>query len=162
MTTIQFEIEGQRFEVKRLDPDEACLSIEIVGKALGPALLAVFDIPQGVIAALGTEEGMKSPEVIKFLAPVLTTLVTNASQVAQLFKLFLPGAKFDRGRNGTFIDLKPFQDEVFGGRTDKTLAFVVQCVRAEHTCFLGGPNVLGELFLQMVGSASASPPAPKP
>lgn len=162
MTAIQFDIEGQRFEVKRLSPEDACLSVEIIGKSLGPALLAVFEIPQGVIAALGTPEGLGNPEVVKFLAPILTTLVSNASQVGQLLRLFLPGAKFDRAGNGQLVELKPFQDEVFGGRTDKVLSFVVQCVRAEHACFLGGRNALGELFRQLVGSGSASPTAPTP
>lgn len=158
-STVQFDIDGQRFEVKRLEPGDACASVEIVGKALGPALLAVFDIPKEVVSSL-MEEGAQSPAVVQYLAPILTALVSNASQVAALFKLFLPGAKFDRSRNGTLVDLKPFQDEAFGGRTDKLLAFVVQCMRSEHTCFLGGSNVLGDLFNQLIGSASESPTAP--
>lgn len=157
--TIQFEIDGQRFEVKRLEPTDACASIEIVGKALGPALLAVFDIPVEVRASL-MAEGAQSPVLMQFLAPILSALVSNASQVAQLFKLWLPGAKFDRDRNGTFVELKPFVDDVFGGRVDKVLAFVVQCMKSEHTCFLGGANVLMSLFNQLIGAGSASPTAP--
>lgn len=157
--TIQFEIDGQRFEVKRLDPDAACESVELVGKALGPALLAVFDIPKDVLNSLLTE-GAQSPAVVQFLAPILSALVSHASHVAALFKLWLPGAKFDRDRNGVFVDLKPFVDDVFAGRVDKLVAFVVQCMKAEHTCFLGGPNVLGTLFLQLLGTPSGSPTAP--
>lgn len=145
----EFTIEGTRFEVRRLSPEDACLSLELVSKALGPAALAVF-------AAKGKEEGAGEGD----LASIFTALLGNASQISALLKLFLPLAKFDRASNGTMVELKPFASEVFGGRVDKMIAFVAHSVRAEHACFLGGPNALGELFTQLTGTAFAFPTAP--
>jgi hypothetical protein len=138
----QFELEGRRFEVKRLSPDDACLSLELIGKALGPAAIAVL--------------GGEAPDYGK----VLTALLSNASQISGLLKLFAPAAKFDRAGNGTMVELKPFVSDVFAGRVDLMVAFLAHCVRAEHSCFLGGPNVLAELLQQMTASASESPRAP--
>lgn len=137
----EFEIEGRRFEVKRLGPDEACLSIELLGKALGPAALALFSGDQVDTGKL------------------FTALLSNASQISVLLKLFLPVSKFDRGGNGVMIDLKPFVGEVFAGRVDLMVAFLVHAVRGEHTCFLGGPNALAEL-LTGLASSSVSRTAP--
>ncbi len=138
----EFELEGKRFEVKRLGPDEACLSIELLGKAIGPAALALF-----------------SGEAVDY-GKLFTALLSNASQISALLKLFLPVSKFDRGGNGIMIDLKPFVGEVFAGRVDLMVAFLVHAVRGEHTCFLGGPNVLTALLAQLVGNTSASRTAP--
>jgi hypothetical protein len=138
----EFELEGRRFEVKRLSVDDACMSLEVLGKALGPAAVAVL--------------GGEAPDYGK----VLTALLSNASQLSVLLKLYLPVSKFDRAGNGVMVDLKPFSSEVFGGRVDLMVAFLAQAVRAEHACFLGGPNVLAELVQELVGTASASPTAP--
>lgn len=138
----QFEIEGRRFEVKRLGPDDACLGLELLGKALGPAAIAVL--------------GGEAPDYGK----VLTALLSNASHISTLLKLFTPVAKFDRAGNGTMVDLKPFTGEVFAGRVDLMVAFLAHCVKAEYSCFLGGPNVLGELLQQLSPTAFASPRAP--
>lgn len=140
----EFELEGRRFEVKRLNPDDACMSLEVLGKALGPAALAVF--------------GGSDPDYAK----VLTAFLANASQISTLLKIFAPVAKFDRAGNGVMVDLKPFVGEVFAGRIDLMIAFLAHAVRGEHSCFLGGPNVLEELFTQLGGSASASLTAPTP
>lgn len=147
----EFTIEGTRFEVRRLSPEDACLSLELVSKALGPAALAVF-------AAKGKDDGAGDSD----LANIFTALLSNASQISALLKLFLPLAKFDRGGNGILVELKPFAGEVFGGRVDKMIAFVAHSVRAEHACFLGGANALGELFQQLTGSAFSFPTAPTP
>lgn len=147
----EFEIEGTRFVVKRLDPEAACLSLEIVTKALGPAALAVFAAKDKA-----AEDGADAAD----LAHIFTALLSNASQISALFKLFLPGAKFDWKGNGTLVELKPFVGDVFGGRVDKMIAFCAHAVKGEHSCFLGGPSVLGELLQQLTGSASPSPTAP--
>ena len=138
----EFELEGRQFEVKRLGVEDACMSLELLGKALGPAALAVMG--EGAL-----DHGK-----------ILTALLSNASQIAALLKLFLPYAKFDRAGNGVMVELKPFAGEVFGGRVDLMIAFLAHGVRAEHACFLGGPNALAALLPQLSASASESPTAP--
>lgn len=138
----EFELEGKRFEVKRLSPDDACLGLEVLGRALGPAAAAVL--------------GAGAPDY----GAILQALLVQASQAAVLLKLFAARAKFDRAGNGTLIDLKPFLDEVFGGRVDLVIAFLVHAVRAEYACFLAGKGALADLAAQLGASASPSPPAP--
>jgi hypothetical protein len=142
VSATEFELEGRRFTVERLKVDDACLSLEVLGRALGPA----------AVAALGGG----SPDY----GAILSALLANASHISTLLKIFAPRSKFDRGINGTMVDLKPFLDEVFAGRVDLMIAFLVHAVKAEHGCFLGGPNALGQLLEQLVGKPSASQPGP--
>ncbi len=154
MTATTFDLEGRRFEVQPLPPEDSCLGIEILGKALGPALMSSLS---GVEAGMSVEEiGAK----LDFSA-IVPALVGQASKLSALFKLFLPCSKFDRQRNGNLVELKLFTDEVFGGRVDLLIAFLVHAVRAEYTCFLGGSNALGPL-LAAFANTSKSLPAPTP
>lgn len=155
----EFELEGRRFQVKRLDTDAACASLELVCKAVGPAISAVFEADPEVLATIG-EEGADSKALGPVLSNVLVSVLSNASQISALLKVFLPVSKFDRGGDGKWVDLKPFVGEVFAGRVDLVIAFLAHAVRAEHSCFLGGHNALAELVTQLTGSASASRTAP--
>jgi hypothetical protein len=141
----EFELEGKRFEVKRLSPDNACLGLEVLGRALGPAAAQVLGLGDGAPPDYGA---------------ILQALVTQASQLSRLLELFAPRAKFDRSGTGSMIELKPFIDEVFGGRLDLLIAFLVHSVRAEYACFLAGSGALGPLLAQLGGSGSPSPKAP--
>lgn len=138
----EFELEGKRFEVKRLSVDDACQGLEVLGKALGPAAAQVLG---GGSLDYGA---------------ILQALVTQAGQLSVMLNLFAPRAKFDRGGNGILVDLKPFLDEVFGGRVDLILAFLVHAVRAEYASFLSGSVVLAQLLEQLGASGSPSPQAP--
>lgn len=146
----EFELEGRRFEVKRLPTDDACLGLEVLGKLLGPAAFEVLSVRSG--------EGEEAPPIN--YAAIFGALLGQASQIATLLKLFAPRARFDRAGNGTMVDLKPFLDEVFGGRVDLTIAFLTHAVRSEYACFLGGTNALAALLAQLGGTASPSPKAP--
>lgn len=151
-STAEFELEGRRFEVKRLSPDDACLGVEVLGKVLGPAAYEVLSTMGGPgEAGEGTEPNY---------AAILQALLANASQISVLLKLFAPRAKFDRSNNGTLVELKPFVEEVFGGRLDLMLAFLMHAARAEYACFLGGSGALASLAA-LAGTKSASPTAPK-
>jgi len=147
--TSEFSIEGRRFEVRRLSPEDACLGVETLGKTLGPAAAEFF---------LGDELDFKSLTPAQ-LAKLIIPLIKNASGLSALLKLFAPVSKFDRGGNGILVDLKPFTDEVFGGRLDVLLVFLVNAVRAEYAVFLGGGGALVPFLEQVVGK-SASPTAP--
>ncbi len=142
--TSEFTIDGRRFELRHLSPEDACLGVEALGRAVGPAVIALF---------AGEKPSMDQ------VTAVIFPLVSNASQLSTLLKLFTPVAKFDRGGNGILVELGPFVDEVFGGRFDVLIAFLVHAVRAEFAIFLGGGGALVPLLKQVVGK-SASPKAP--
>jgi hypothetical protein len=150
----EFEIEGRRFQVKALAPEDSCLGLEILGKLLGPAMLSALT---GVTAEMTAEEIGERLNVGSLVA----SLVGQASQLAALLKLFAPVTQFDRANNGNWVDVKLFTGELFGGRMDVLVAFLVQAVRAEYTCFLGGSNALGPL-LAAFAKPSKSPTAPTP
>lgn len=141
-TTSSFTIEGRRFEVSRLSPEDACAGFEVLGRAFGASAVALL---------IG-----EKPDPVG----LMQGLVNNASKLSVMLGLFLPKAKFDRGNNGILVDLKPFADEVFGGRLDVLIAFVVQAVRAEYATFLGGSPALVELVAAFGVSSSESPTAP--
>jgi hypothetical protein len=140
----EFELEGRRFEVKRLSVDSACRGLEVLGKALGPAASQVL--------------GGGTPDY----GAILQALVTQASQLSVLLNLFATRAKFDRGNNGVMVELMTFTDEVFGGRVDLIIAFLVHAVRAEYASFLSGSGALGQLLEQLGGSDLPFPKAPTP
>lgn len=157
--TAEFKIEGRRFEVSRLGPDETCQGLEVLGRVLGPAALQVLSAPEEGEA---TDESAAGTKPKPNYAAILQALLVNASQIAVLLKLFAPRAKFDRANNGILVELQPFTDEVFGGRVDLMIAFLFHAARAEYGCFLGGGSALASLLAQAGGSSSASPPAPTP
>ena len=152
MGATEFTLEGHRFEVQRLSPEDACMGFEVLGKALGPALSAVL---------LSKAEGDAEAEID--FAGLLQSLMTQASQIMVLVRLFAPGTKFDRSGDGIMVDLRPFlkgRGEIFEGRIDLMIAFLVHAVRAEYAVFLGGNNALTALLPKAPESASASHPEP--
>lgn len=128
-----FEIEGRTFELKHLDIDEACAGLEVLAKALGPAL--------GAAALDGTVNE----------AGLVTALLGQASQVSVLLRKFAPAAKISRKPDGAFetggamVDLKPFLSDVFTGRVDLMIAFLAKAVEFEYGAFLGGAPALAAL-----------------
>lgn len=162
MSATEFELEGIRFEVKRLSLEDTCASLEILGKVLGPVALEV-------LSSKG-EPGAEDSGAVVSLRPamyasLITTFLSNASQIAVLTKLYAPYAKVNRQMNGTYVgalmvELKPFLNDVFAGRIDLMVAFLVVVARAEHGCFLGGTNVLEQLMGLLGASTSKSPTGP--
>ena len=154
MSATEFELEGIRFEVKRLSLEDTCASLEILGKVLGPVALEVLS---------SKDMGAAPPAAL--YAQLLSTFLSHASQIAVLLKIFAPYSRMNRKMDGTYggammVDLKPFMGDVFGGRIDLMVAFLVNAVRAEHACFLGGTNALEQLLVQLAGSTSKSPTGP--
>lgn len=148
----EFELEGRRFEVQRLSPEDACMGIEVLGKALGPALSTLL---------LSKAEGDEEAKVD--WAALLNSLLSQASQVMVLVRLFAPVTKFDRNQNGSMVDLKAFlkgRGELFEGRVDLMIAFLVHAVRGEYSAFLAGNNALAALLPKAPVSASGSPTEP--
>lgn len=148
----EFELEGRRFEVQRLSPEDACMGIEVLGKALGPALSTLL---------LSKAEGDEEAKVD--WGALLHSLLSQASQVMVLVRLFAPVTKYDRNQNGSMVELKAFlkgRGELFEGRVDLMIAFLVHAVRGEYASFLAGNNALAALLPKAPVSASGSPTEP--
>lgn len=133
-----FEIEGRSFELKHLGIDEACEGLEVLAKAIGPAL------SQAALDGAVNE------------AQLVTALLGQASQVAVLVRKFAPAAKVSRSLDGSaggplMVPLKDFLGEVFTGRVDLMIAFLAKAVEFEYSAFLGGAPALAGLI-----------PTPKP
>lgn len=123
-----FELEGQRFEVQRLKIDDACLGLEVLGRALGPAASAVLGLGSAVDGEAAKPD----------YGAILQALLTQASQASALLKLFAKVSKFDRLGDGNMVALTPFLEDVFGGRLDLMVAFLVRSAKAEFASFLDG------------------------
>jgi hypothetical protein len=118
----QFECDGVAFDVGRLNLNDSCNGLELLAKVLGPAIGQLQENP----------------------AAALTALLGQASHIPKLLALFTPAAKVARNASGeygigegfAFVDLKPFQDQVFTSRLDLACAFLAECVRLEYSAFL--------------------------
>lgn len=131
-----FDLEGRSFELRHLDIDEACAGLEILAKAIGPAL------SQAALDGAVSEASM------------VTALLGQASQVSVLLRKFAPVAKVSRKPDGSFeaggamVELKPFLTDVFTGRVDLMIAFLAKAVEFEFGAFLGGAPALAGLLPQ--------------
>ena len=139
--TTEFELEGMRFEVKRLSPDDACLGLEVLNRAIGPALIKLFlsrstepETPPPTAPASDVEGEAPPDSTVptisnELLASLAQSLLSQASQISVLVNLFAKRTKFDRLRNGRMVELKPFLD-IFEGRVDLMVAYLF------HACLL--------------------------
>ncbi len=118
----QFECDGVAFDVGRLNLNDSCNGLELLAKVLGPAIGQLQADP----------------------ASALTALLGQASQIPKLLALFVPVAKVGRSGDGAygvgegfgFVELKPFQEQVFTSRLDLACAFLAECIKAEYSHFL--------------------------
>ena len=126
MATHQFEIEGIRFELTNLSVDDSCAGLEMMAKAIGPA-----------IEQIGAGSGEAS--VGRAMAQ---SVLGNARQAAALMRVFAPGTKVSRGKDGThaggalMVGLGPEANAVFAGRVDLLMAFLFEAVQFEYGAFL--------------------------
>lgn len=139
MTATEFDLDGTRFEVNSLGLDEACMGAELFGRVAGPGIAAWLD---------GRNTGN--------VGGVVQAALSNASQLPKLVRMFAKQAKFDRLKDGRMVPLEPFVNDVFAGKLEFVVAFLLPCVRAEFGSFLVGDGL--ESLLKQVGFAS--PPAP--
>jgi hypothetical protein len=158
MSATEFELDGRRFELKPLSPEDSCLGLEILGRALGPAVVLAFGASPGPVSdneSAGSAGSSFNP------SQLVQALLTQASQLAALLKLFVPRTKFDRAGNGNLVELQLFSDEVFGGRIDLTVAFLIHAVRAEYARALGGNSVLAQLVTPLPPRSADPAPTPR-
>ena len=135
-----FSVEGHQFEVRRLGIDESCGGLELVERAVGPALAA--------FRAGGLQDDIG----------LLLGFMPQASTIPKLLRLFAAVSKVRRPETPNLnADLLPFLDEVFGGRIDRMIAFVVHAVRGEYGYFLAGAPALAALLGVVSESQQAHP-----
>lgn len=127
---VQFECDGVAFDVGRLNLNDSFKGVEMLAKIIGPA---IADISKGEAA-------------------VAAALLQQAGQFPALLAMFAPVAKVSRGPDGlygsfgegSFVDLKPFMNDVFTARLDLTCMFILHCVKNEFLPFIKSVST-GEL-----------------
>ena len=142
MATHQFEIEGIRFELTNLSVDDSCAGLEVLAKALGPAI--------DQLGAAADDPSASGRALIK-------SVLGNAGQAAALLKTFAPRAKVSRSKDGghaggsLMVGLGPEANAVFAGRVDLLLAFLFEAVQFEYAAFLsaltGGGGALADRLM---------------
>lgn len=130
----EFEIDGIRFELKRLKYAEASRGLALLAEVLGPAL-----------------NEFRTGAVIAQLIPAVGR---GIGRLPELVRLFTPVTRF-RHESGRMLDFsEAFAEDVFGdGRIDRAIEYVANCVHAEYSHFLlGGAAQLGERLAKLFPS----------
>lgn len=128
-----FEVDGVTFEQRHLEVDAACEGLELLAQILGPAV-----------------EGLTDQNVD--LGATLASALSRSTKLAPLMRLFAgvckvsrtPGGEYQTG--GNMVELKPFAKDVFRGRLDLLMAFLVKCATFEYGRFLDGGGALAGLM----------------
>lgn len=142
-TTTSFDLEdgALRFRVERLKVKASLGGLKLVGKVLLPALAEAHSAPPGQVGA------------------AVEKAVEGLDCLPELLDLFAPRTKWQK--DGVALDTwQPLNDtymgDVFGGRPDLTVQFLVKCVQGEYGSFFLGKGPLAGL----VARAMAAPKAP--
>jgi len=136
----EFELEGgpagggTRFRIERLKVKASLAGLKLVGRVLLPALAEAHAAPAGQVGA------------------AVEKAVEGLDCLPELLDLFSARTKFQRPASGEmWIALGPALEDVFAGRPDLTVQFIVKCVQGEYGGFLEGNGPLA----QMVAKAAA-------
>jgi hypothetical protein len=127
MSTQEFELEGTSFRVERLKVKASLAGLKLVGKVLLPALAEAHSAPPGQVGA------------------AVEKAVEGLDCLPELLDLFAPRTKFQKPGVDLWIALPTAVDDVFEGRPDLTVQYLVKCVQGEYGSFLAGSGPLAQL-----------------
>lgn len=115
----EFEIDGTKFRVQRLELEAAFAGLEIVTQIAGPAF-----------QQLALSPAQRNPEAIaKALAGGLGKVPRLIALFESVTEVTLPGTK-------TWARLELVKGQIFEGRHDVAIIFCTQCIEAEYGDFL--------------------------
>ncbi len=132
----RFEIDGTTFYLRHLKPKQSLRGLNLVTTILLPALA------EGATAAEGS------------LGNAAERVVGGLSCLPELLDLFVPAGEFTDANRANPTDLQPFIDDVFQGRPDVMLAYLVHGIKHEYERFLDGSAL--QTLAAAMGMSSAS------
>jgi hypothetical protein len=134
---VEIPIGDHKFQVSRLKVKDSLRGLRLVGKVLLPALAEAHAAPDG------------------HLGGAVARVVEGLDCLPELLDLFVPVTKYFSAL-GSFAPLAPCVDDVFGGRPDQVVQFLVEVVQLEYGAFLAAGGPLAGLL------AMATPTSPTP
>lgn len=119
---------------------------------LQPSLKALTLLAESLIPAVVAAAHLDTADVTKALA--------GFKSLPELVDLFVMSCKFER-QPDEWVDLKPFVDSVFDGKTAMLLAWLSACVEQQFTDFFDGSGLplleaAASRFTSLLGSTGGS------
>jgi hypothetical protein len=127
----EFQVGETNFRVNRLKVKVSLAGLKLVGKVLMPALAEAHNAPAGQV---GT---------------AVARAVEGLDCLPELLDIFTAKAEYQNPVTGNWMQLAPFVEDVFGGRPDHVVQFLVECVQGEYGSFLDGSGPLAGLLKRM-------------
>jgi hypothetical protein len=141
-----FEVEGYdfKFQVGNLKVLTSLKIFKRLAKTLFPA----------VVSALEAEQRGQ------LVGPALKDVVSDLDCLDELLDAFVAVSKYTGPDRPNPTELKPFVENVFGGRPDLMLSFIVKAVQGEFGAFLKGNGPFASLMAKAgLPKVAAQPPA---
>lgn len=138
-STTPFEIGEYQLTVRRLKVKDSLRGLRLVGKVLLPALAEAHSAPAGQVGN------------------AVAKAIEGLDCLPDLLDLFSPVTKYTGPNRPNPTDLGPLVDEVFGGRPDLVVEYLVKSVQQEYGAFLVGGGPLAKLWGQAKAAAEKAP-----
>jgi hypothetical protein len=139
--TTPIEISEYTLTVSRLKVKDSLKGLRLVGKVLLPALAEAHSAPSGQVGN------------------AIQRAVEGLDCLPDLLDLFVAVTQWTSPARSAPTPLKEFVEQIFGGRPDLVVEFLVACVKQEYSGFLAGNGQLAKLFGQATAAAATAPVA---
>lgn len=130
-----------KFQVSRLKVKASLAGLRLVGKVLLPALGEAAGAPAGQLGA------------------AISRAVEGLDCLPELTDLFAVVTKVPSPTNpDAWVGLSPFIEDVFGGRPDLVLDYLVNCCQAEYGNFWRGDGQVAQMLRAATTKAGSTSP----
>lgn len=133
-----FEIGEYKFQVGNLKVKTSLLVFKKLAKTLLPAIAEAQAAGPGKIG------------------DAMQRVVENLDSLDDLLEAFLPVTKAVWPGRANATELKPFVEDVFGGRPEMMLEYIGRCVTGEYGRFLAENGLLAPLVAKMKAAGLAN------
>lgn len=130
------------FRVRRLKVKDSLRGLRLVGKVLLPAIAEASSAPDGQIGG------------------AIARVVEGLDCLPELLDLFAANSQVYWPHTSNYAELNPLVDQVFSGRSDWVVLFLVECVKSEYGGFLVANGPLASLVRGGIPVPTPTPPTP--
>lgn len=133
----EFTVGTNNFRVDRLKVKDSLRGLKLVGKVLIPAMAEAHAAPAGQVGN------------------AVTRAVEGLDCLPDLLDLFVAKTKYMSDERPNWTELSALVENVFGGRPDHVVQYIVECVQGEYGHFLDENGPLAGLVSKAMAKGAA-------